>query len=50
MSKRPKTPVLDAHVYGGALLVAVGFGLWLSAGAGLVAFGVALFALGRGWV
>lgn len=37
--------LMDLHIYGGALLVAVGVGLW-NLGAGLVALGALLLLLG----
>lgn len=37
--------MLDAHIYGGALLVAVGLGMW-AVWAGPVAFGAILMLLG----
>ena len=37
---------IDSHRYGGAVLAAVGLGLWVRPAAGLVLFGVFLVYLG----
>ena len=39
------TPLIDAHIYGGALLIAVGFGMW-ALWSGPVVLGSILLALG----